>query len=86
MLALTFAAAIVAQSPLVRSGLAAILGGSPNLRVVAEATPGKRRCSRPRAWTSSCATFQTAQKLTPSSIRLLVVSLCWPWSARAPTR
>jgi two-component system nitrate/nitrite response regulator NarL len=41
MLALTFAAAIVAQSPLVRSGLAAILGGSPNLRVVAEATPAE---------------------------------------------
>jgi DNA-binding NarL/FixJ family response regulator len=41
MLALTFAAAIVAQSPLVRSGLAAILGNSPSLRVVAEATPAE---------------------------------------------
>jgi two-component system, NarL family, nitrate/nitrite response regulator NarL len=41
MLALTFAAAIVAQSPLVRSGLAAILGASPSLRVVAEATPAE---------------------------------------------
>lgn len=41
MLALTFAAAIVAQSPLVRSGLAAILGSSPSLRVVAEATPAE---------------------------------------------
>jgi DNA-binding NarL/FixJ family response regulator len=41
MLALTFAAAIVAQSPLVRSGLAAILGSSPSLRVVAEATPSE---------------------------------------------
>jgi DNA-binding NarL/FixJ family response regulator len=43
MLALTFAAAIVAQSPLVRSGLAAILGNSPSLRVVAEATPAEAR-------------------------------------------
>jgi DNA-binding NarL/FixJ family response regulator len=43
MLALTFAAAIVAQSPLVRSGLAAILGSSPSLRVVAEATPGEAK-------------------------------------------
>ncbi|MFO7178317.1 MAG: response regulator transcription factor [Pseudomonadota bacterium] len=39
MLALTFAAVIIAQSPLVRSGLSAILGASPSIRVVAEATP-----------------------------------------------
>lgn len=39
MLALTFAAAIVAESALVRSGLAAILGTSPAIQVVAEATP-----------------------------------------------
>jgi two-component system nitrate/nitrite response regulator NarL len=39
MLALTFAAAIVAESALVRSGLAAILSASPAIQVVAEATP-----------------------------------------------
>src|SRR5262245_18798727 len=39
MLALSFAAAIVAESALVRSGLSAILGASPSIRVVAEATP-----------------------------------------------
>ncbi|HYO97387.1 MAG TPA: response regulator transcription factor [Polyangiaceae bacterium] len=39
MLALTFAAAIVAESALVRSGIAAILESSPAIRVVAEATP-----------------------------------------------
>ncbi|HET9955813.1 MAG TPA: response regulator transcription factor [Polyangiaceae bacterium] len=41
MLALTFAAAIIAESALVRSGLAAILGASPEIRVVAEATPAE---------------------------------------------
>ena len=39
MLALTFAAAIVAESALVRSGLATILAASPAIQVVAEATP-----------------------------------------------
>jgi DNA-binding NarL/FixJ family response regulator len=43
MLALTLAAAIVAESALVRSGLAAILGTSPGIRVVAEATPSEAR-------------------------------------------
>ena len=43
MLALTLAAAIVAESALVRSGLAAILGTSPNIRVVAQATPNEAR-------------------------------------------
>lgn len=39
MLALMFAAAVVAESALVRSGLAAILATSPSIRVVAEAAP-----------------------------------------------
>jgi DNA-binding NarL/FixJ family response regulator len=43
MLALTLAAAIVAESALVRSGLSAILATSPSIRVVAEATPGEAR-------------------------------------------
>jgi DNA-binding NarL/FixJ family response regulator len=43
MLALTLAAAIVAESALVRSGLSAILGNYPSIRIVAEATPGEAR-------------------------------------------
>jgi DNA-binding NarL/FixJ family response regulator len=43
MLALTFLAAVVAESALVRSGLSAILGASPALRVVAEAPPQEAR-------------------------------------------
>jgi DNA-binding NarL/FixJ family response regulator len=39
MLALTFATAVVADLALVRSGLAAILGASPELRVVASLAP-----------------------------------------------
>jgi DNA-binding NarL/FixJ family response regulator len=39
MLALTFAAAVVAESALVRSGLVTILGSSPAIQVVAEASP-----------------------------------------------
>lgn len=43
MLALTFAAAIVAESALVRSGLAAILASSPAIQVVAEASPSEAK-------------------------------------------
>lgn len=43
MLALTLAAAIIAESALVRSGLSAILSGSPGIRVVAETTPREAR-------------------------------------------
>lgn len=43
MLALTLAAAIVAESALVRSGLSAILASSPSIRVVAEAAPADAR-------------------------------------------
>jgi DNA-binding NarL/FixJ family response regulator len=43
MLALTFAAAIIAESALVRSGLSSMLGASPTIRVVAEASPGEAR-------------------------------------------
>jgi two-component system nitrate/nitrite response regulator NarL len=43
MLALTLAAAIVAESALVRSGLSAILGTSPSIRVAYEATPSEAR-------------------------------------------
>lgn len=43
MLALTLAAAIVAESALVRSGLSSILNGSSQIRVVAEATPGEAK-------------------------------------------
>ena len=41
MLALTLAAAIIAESAHVRSALAASLANSPGIRVVAEATPGE---------------------------------------------
>lgn len=41
MLALAFAAAIVADSALARSGLAAILGASPALRVAASVSPSE---------------------------------------------
>src|SRR5688572_15421484 len=41
MLALAFAAAIVADTALVRSGLSAILGASPDLRVVASVSPAE---------------------------------------------
>lgn len=43
MLALTLAAAIVAESALVRSGLSSILNGSSQIRVVAEATPSEAK-------------------------------------------
>lgn len=43
MLALTLAAAIVAESALVRSGLSSILTGSSQIRVVAEATPSEAK-------------------------------------------
>jgi two-component system nitrate/nitrite response regulator NarL len=43
MLALTLAAAIVAESALVRSGLSSILGTSPSIRVAYEATPSEAR-------------------------------------------
>ncbi len=39
MLALTLAAAIIAESALVRTGLSALLSGSENIKVVAESTP-----------------------------------------------
>jgi two-component system nitrate/nitrite response regulator NarL len=39
MLALVVAAAVIARSALVRSGLSAILGATPNIRVVAEVAP-----------------------------------------------
>jgi two-component system, NarL family, nitrate/nitrite response regulator NarL len=41
MLALAFAAAIVAESAVVRSGLAALLGASPSLRVAASIAPAE---------------------------------------------
>lgn len=43
MLALTLAAAIVAESALVRSGLSSILNGSSQIRVVAEAAPSEAK-------------------------------------------
>jgi DNA-binding NarL/FixJ family response regulator len=43
MLAFTLAAAIVAESALVRSGLSSILNGSSQIRVVAEATPNEAK-------------------------------------------
>jgi DNA-binding NarL/FixJ family response regulator len=43
MLALSLAAAIVAESAHVRSGLSAIFSNSPTIRVVAEATPSEAR-------------------------------------------
>jgi two-component system, NarL family, nitrate/nitrite response regulator NarL len=43
MLALTLAAAIIAESSLVRSGLSSILNASSQIRVVAEATPSEAK-------------------------------------------
>ena len=47
MLALALAAAVVADSALVRSGLAAILGASSELRVVASLAPGEAEELKP---------------------------------------
>jgi len=41
MLALTLAAAIVAESALVRAGIATVLAASPSIRVVSESTPAE---------------------------------------------
>jgi DNA-binding NarL/FixJ family response regulator len=46
MLALTLAAAIVAESALVRSGLSSILGTSTHIKVVMEGTPGEAKAFR----------------------------------------